>query len=228
MFTDSSSHAVRPLAGGLPARLVVLISGRGSNLQALLSGSDHGVVYRVEAVISNRADAGGLALAREAGIATHVLSHRDFASRDDFDAGLMALIDHHAPDLVVLAGFMRILTDAFVNRYAGCLMNIHPSLLPAFPGLDTHARAIEAGCRLHGATVHFVTPQLDHGPVIAQAAVEVRHDDTPGSLAARVLQREHDILPAAVSAFARGHLSIDGLRVHWAVPAPPVFLEESR
>lgn len=211
----------------LPARLVVLISGRGSNLKALLEHPDHGSVFSVQAVLSNKAEAAGLALARDRGIAVHALSHRDFASRDHFDAALAALVDAHQPDLVVLAGFMRILTDGFVGRYAGRLMNIHPSLLPAFPGLDTHARAIEAGCRVHGATVHFVTPQLDHGPVVAQAAVEVKPDDTPDTLAARVLRREHDILPVAVSAFARGHLQIEGLRVRWSVPAPAVFTKES-
>lgn len=211
----------------MPARLVVLISGRGSNLQALLEHPDHGSVFQVQAVLSNKAEAAGLDLARNRGIATHALSHRDFASRESFDAALAALVDAHQPHLVVLAGFMRILTDSFVNRYAGRLINIHPSLLPSFPGLDTHARAIEAGCRVHGATVHFVTPQLDHGPVIAQAAVEVQPDDTPETLAARVLRREHDILPAAVRAFARGHLNIEGLRVRWSVPAPAVFSKES-
>ena len=207
----------------LPARLVVLISGRGSNLQALLQHPDHGRVFSVVAALSNKPDAAGLDLARAHGVKTQSLSHRDFASREDFDVAMAALVDSHEPDLVVLAGFMRILTDGFVNRYAGRLINIHPSLLPAFPGLDTHARAIAAGCRVHGATVHFVTPQLDHGPVIAQAAVEVLTDDTAATLAARVLQREHDILPAAVIAFARGQLQVDGLRVHWTTPAPPVF-----
>lgn len=211
----------------LPARLVVLISGRGSNLQALLEHPGHGPVFQVQAVLSNKAEAGGLELARQRGIATAALSHRDFTCRDDFDAALAALVDAHDPHLVVLAGFMRILTDGFVNRYAGRLINIHPSLLPAFPGLDTHARAIEAGCCVHGATVHFVTPQLDHGPVIAQAAVAVHSNDTPSTLAARVLQREHEILPAAVCAFAQGHLNIDGLRVRWSVPAPTVFSKES-
>lgn len=220
-ISDRSSSAL-----ALPARLAVLISGRGSNLQSLLSHPEHGVAYRVETVISNKAEAGGLQIARTAGIATHVLSHRDFDSREAFDRALIQRIDHHATDLVVLAGFMRILTDPFVHHYGGRLINIHPSLLPAFPGLDTHARALQAGCRLHGATVHFVTPQLDHGPVIAQAAVAVLPDDTPDTLASRVLRREHDILPAAVAACARGQLQVDGLRVHWSTPAPPVFLEE--
>lgn len=216
-------------ATGRPARVVVLISGRGSNLQALLAHPGHGHVYTIAAVLSNREDAAGLDLARQAGIAGRSLSHRAFPSREAFDAELAGLIDGYQPDLVVLAGFMRILTDGFVQRYAGRLINIHPSLLPAFPGLDTHARALQAGCRLHGATVHFVTPQLDHGPVIAQAAVEVLSDDTPDSLAARVLEREHDILPAAVCAFARGALQVDGLRVRWAELPPPVFrMKESR
>lgn len=223
MITDFPSDAPQTGARPLPARVVVLISGRGSNLQALLSHPAHGRDYRIDAVLSNRTDAGGLDWARQAGIASHALSHRDFASREDFDRALAERIDAFAPDLVVLAGFMRILTDGFVTRYAGRLINIHPSLLPSFPGLDTHERALQAGCRLHGATVHFVTPQLDHGPVIAQAAVEVLTGDTAATLAARVLQREHDILPAAVIAFARGQLQVDGLRVHWTTPAPPVF-----
>ncbi len=156
---------------------------------------------RVATVLSNRADAQGLLLAQEYGIATAVLDHKAFASRENFDAALMAEIDRHAPVLVVLAGFMRILTPGFVAHYAGRLINIHPSLLPAFPGLNTHQRAIEAGCRFAGATVHQVTAELDHGAVLAQAVVPVLRDDTPDTLAARVLTQEHLIYPQAVAEF---------------------------
>jgi phosphoribosylglycinamide formyltransferase-1 len=159
---------------------------------------------RVAAVISNKADASGLALAREAGIATAVVDHKAFAHepqpREAFDAALMAEIDRHQPALVVLAGFMRILTPGFVQHYAGRLVNIHPSLLPAFPGLRTHERAIEAGCKVAGATVHHVTAELDHGPILAQAVVPVLPDDTPEVLAARVLSQEHRIYPQAIAA----------------------------
>ena len=153
---------------------------------------------RVAAVISNRADAQGLAFARQHGIATAVVEHRAFDSREAFDADLALAIEAFAPDVVALAGFMRILSDGFVERFAGRLVNVHPSLLPAFPGLDTHRRAIEAGCKLAGATVHFVTPTLDHGPIIAQAVVPLLPGDTPEQLAARVLEREHVLYPRAV------------------------------
>ena len=158
---------------------------------------------RVAAVISNRADASGLALARSAGMDTAVVDHKAFADqpqpREAFDAALMTEIDRHQPALVVLAGFMRILTPGFVQHYAGRLVNIHPSLLPAFPGLRTHERAIEAGCRVAGATVHQVTAELDHGPILAQAAVPVLPDDTPDTLAARVLSQEHRLYPQAIA-----------------------------
>ena len=154
----------------------------------------------VGAVISNRADAGGLKFAREHGIATEVLDHKQFASREEFDARLMALIDRFEPALVVLAGFMRILTPAFVQHYDGRLLNIHPSLLPAFPGLHTHQRAIEMGCRFAGATVHRVTAELDHGPILEQAVVPILGGDTAESLAARVLTQEHLIYPRAIAA----------------------------
>ena len=173
--------------------VVILISGRGSNLQALLEAG-----VPVSAVISNRAGAPGLAIAARHAVAIRVVEHEAYASREDFDAALAAQIERFAPRLVVLAGFMRILTPAFVARYAGRLMNVHPSLLPAFPGLDTHARALAAGVKLHGCTVHFVTADLDHGPIVAQAAVPVLADDTPGTLAARVLAQEHVVYPAAV------------------------------
>ena len=161
---------------------------------------------RVSAVISNRADAKGLVFAREQGLATEVLDHKAFASREDFDAALMQAIDRHAPSLVLLAGFMRILTPGFVAHYAGRLLNIHPSLLPAFAGLHTHQRAIEAGCKFAGATVHEVTAELDHGPILAQAVVPVLPGDTPDTLAARVLTQEHRIYPEAVAAFVQSRV----------------------
>jgi phosphoribosylglycinamide formyltransferase 1 len=184
--------------------IVILISGGGSNMAAIVRAAqrDHWAkLYgaEVRAVISNRADAGGLAFAREQGIATEVLDHRQFGTRDAFDEALAAVIDRHAPVLVVLAGFMRILTPGFVARYPGRLLNIHPSLLPAFPGLHTHQRALEAGCRFAGATVHQVTSELDHGPILAQAVVPVVPGDTPQTLAARVLTQEHLIYPRAVA-----------------------------
>lgn len=189
-------------------RVVTLISGRGSNMQALLTAG-----ISLTAVISNRPDAAGLAIAREAGVPAEVVDHRRFTDRGAFDAALATAIDAHAPDLVVLAGFMRILGAEFVERYSGRLINIHPSLLPAFTGLDTHRRAIEAGCKVHGCTVHFVTPTLDHGPVIAQAAVPVLDDDDEAALAARVLVQEHRLLPTAVRWYLAGRLQVDGLRV---------------
>lgn len=198
-------------------RVVILISGRGSNMEALLEARAKGrLAADIVAVISNRADAGGLATARARGVATGVVAHREYKDRDAFDAALAAAIDAHAPDLVVLAGFMRILTAGFVSRYAGRLINIHPSLLPAFSGLDTHERALAAGCKVHGATVHFVTAELDHGPIAAQAAVPVWPDDTPETLAARVLAQEHVIYPRVVDWFARGLIRIEGNRVHVA------------
>jgi phosphoribosylglycinamide formyltransferase-1 len=160
----------------------------------------------VSAVLSNRAEAQGLAFAHDHGIANQVLDHKAFASREDFDAALMAEIDRHAPALVVLAGFMRILTPGFVAHYAGRLLNVHPSLLPAFPGLNTHQRAIDAGCRFAGATVHQVTAELDHGAILAQAVVPVLAGDTADTLAARVLTQEHIIYPLAVAEFLRGLL----------------------
>ena len=167
----------------------------------------------VAAVLSNRADAAGLAWASGRGIPTAALSHKDYPTREAFDEALAESIDRYRPDLVVLAGFMRILGSAFCRRYAGRLINIHPSLLPAFPGLDTHKRALDAGCRIAGCTVHFVTEDLDCGPVIAQGAVPVLDGDTPDTLAARVLAAEHRILPQAVAAFVSGSLKTDGMRV---------------
>lgn len=199
--------------------LVILISGRGSNMEALLEAS---LPARVAAVVSNRADAAGLAIAARYGIATRVVEHRDFPSREAFDEKLAAVIDEYAPDYVLLAGFMRILGEAFVNHHAGRLVNIHPSLLPAYPGVHTHARALAEGVKVHGCTVHLVTPRLDHGPIIIQAAVPVRADDTEETLAARVLEQEHRIFPQAVRWLCEGRLAVDaagGVVVRDAQPA---------
>lgn len=183
--------------------VVILISGRGSNMQALL---DANLPCKIAAVISNRSDAQGLEIARARGIPTAVVPHRDYADRASFDAALAAAIDRHAPDVIALAGFMRILTDHFVERYRGKLINIHPSLLPAYPGIDTHERALQDGIKIHGCTVHFVTPTLDHGPIIIQAAVPVLRDDTPESLSARVLGEEHRIYAQAIRWLCRGQV----------------------
>ncbi len=186
--------------------IVILISGGGSNMTAIVRAAQAGrwasrFGARVAAVLSNRPDAGGLVFAREQGIASAAIDHRAYASREDFDAAMAAAIDAHAPALVVLAGFMRILTPGFVARYAGRLLNIHPSLLPAFPGLNTHQRAIDAGCTVAGATVHQVTAELDHGPILAQAVVPVLPGDTAAVLAARVLAQEHRLYPEAIEAW---------------------------
>jgi phosphoribosylglycinamide formyltransferase-1 len=202
-------------------KLVILISGRGSNMEAIVRAcSDEGWPAQVAAVIANRPDAAGLAFAASHGIATAVVDHRQFPDRDSFDAALAKEIDGFAPDLVVLAGFMRVLTDGFVDRYAGRMLNVHPSLLPSFPGLKTHQQALDAGVRLHGASVHFVTSQLDHGPIVAQAAVPVVAGDTPATLAERVLATEHIIYPRAVRWFVEGRLALDGLRVTLTPPEP--------
>jgi phosphoribosylglycinamide formyltransferase-1 len=182
---------------------VMLISGRGSNMQSIL---DAGLPGRCAAVISNRPDAAGLSWAAAGGVATAVVDHKAYPGREQFDAALAAEIDRHAPELVLLAGFMRVLGDDFVRRYLGRMLNIHPSLLPAFPGLRTHAAALAAGVKLHGATVHFVTPSLDSGPIVIQAAVPVLAGDTEETLAARVLAQEHVIYPEAVRWFLEGRL----------------------
>ena len=185
--------------------IVILISGGGSNMAAIVRAAQRdnwrqSFDAQVAAVISNRPGAGGLAIAREQGIAAEVVDHKQFDSREAFDAELARAIDQHQPSLVVLAGFMRILTPAFVGRYAGRLINIHPSLLPAFPGLHTHQRAIDAGCKVAGVTVHHVTHELDYGPILEQAVVPIVPGDTPDSLAARVLTQEHIIYPRAIAA----------------------------
>ena len=176
-------------------KVVILISGRGSNMQSLL---DAKLPCQIVAVISNRADAQGLEIAKAYGITTAVVAHKNYADRASFDAALAAEIDRYAPDVVVLAGFMRILTHAFVEQYRGKLINIHPSLLPAYTGINTHERAIQDGVKIHGCTVHFVSPALDLGPIIIQAAVPVLHDDTADSLSERVLHEEHRIYAQAI------------------------------
>jgi phosphoribosylglycinamide formyltransferase-1 len=193
--------------------VVVLISGTGSNLQALLDAAAAGADYRISAVISNRPGAAGLDRAAAAGVPTRVLDHTGFAERSAFDAALAELIDGFAPRLVVLAGFMRILTAEFVEHFAGRMINIHPSLLPAFQGLHTHRRALAAGVVEHGASVHFVTGELDGGPVIAQTRLVVRADDDEHTLAARVLEREHRLLPQVVQWFAEGRIALRDGRV---------------
>jgi phosphoribosylglycinamide formyltransferase-1 len=190
-------------------RIVVLISGRGSNLGAMLAAEREGALGgAIVAVVSNRADAGGLAIAKRHGVATAVVDHRAFGDRPSFEAALAATIDAHEPDLVVLAGFMRVLTAPFVARYEGRMLNIHPSLLPAYPGLDTHRRALADGAKVHGCTVHVVTADLDGGPIVAQAEVPVLPGDDERTLAARVLETEHRLLPQAVRAFCERLASI--------------------
>jgi phosphoribosylglycinamide formyltransferase-1 len=184
--------------------IVILISGGGSNMAAIVRAAERDrwserFGARIAAVVSNKAEAGGLALAKTHGIETAVVPHRDYPTREAFDEALAKVVDAHSPALVVLAGFMRILTPAFVGRYSGRLINIHPSLLPAFPGLNTHQRAIDAGCKAAGVTVHQVTTELDHGPILAQAVVPVLPDDTAATLAGRVLAQEHQLYPRAIA-----------------------------
>ena len=187
----------------MSCRVVVLLSGRGSNFRAIAEAN---LPIEIGAVISNRPQAAGLAYARERGLNTVALDHTVYPDREAFDAMLADEIERHQPDLVVLAGYMRILSPAFIARFDGRLLNIHPSLLPMFPGLKTHERALAEGIKVHGCTVHFVTADLDHGPIVIQAAVPVRADDTPDTLAARVLQQEHRIYPQAIRWFAEGKL----------------------
>lgn len=202
------------MADSIKLPVVILISGGGSNLQAIIDYAAQGdSAIEIRAVISNRSDAYGLQRAKAAGIVTEVLDHKKFSSREAFDQALMERIDHYQPGLVVLAGFMRILTDAFVNHYLGRMLNIHPSLLPLYQGLNTHARALADGQKEHGATVHFVTPELDGGPLILQARVVIDADDTPQTLAQRVLEQEHIIYPQVIDWFARGRLQLQGQQV---------------
>lgn len=200
-------------------KIVILISGRGSNMQALLNAK---LPCDIAAVISNRADAEGLQTAKAHGIQTAVVPHREYADRASFDAALAKAIDAYQPDFVILAGFMRILTADFVLHYHGRLINIHPSLLPAYGGLDTHARALHDGVKIHGCTVHFVTPDLDHGPIIIQAAVPVLCDDTEQTLAARVLREEHRIYPQAIRWLCEGQIELrDNGKVEFRQCQPP-------
>ena len=202
-------------------RIVILISGRGSNMQALLEAK---LDAQIAAVISNNPLARGLQFARSAGVETKLVNHRDYADRTSFDKALGDAIAAYRPDLIVLAGFMRILTEQFIERFSGRILNIHPSLLPAFSGLDTHRRALDEGVKLHGCTVHFVTPALDHGPIVIQAAVPVLPNDDEERLAARVLQQEHVVYPQAIRWFLEGRLAIEGNHVRlsaaWRNPVP--------
>ena len=191
--------------------IVILISGRGSNMEAIVRA---GLSAKIAAVVSNRADAAGLKFAAQSGLPTQVVDEREFSSREACDAALAKALDSYSPDLVALAGFMRVLGGDFVRRYSGRLVNIHPSLLPAFPGLHTHRRALQEGVKVHGCTVHFVTPQVDHGPIIAQAAVPVRVGDTEATLAARVLRQEHHIYPLALRWFIDDRIAIENGVVH--------------
>ena len=199
-------------------RIVILISGRGTNMEAIVQAcTEQGWPAQVVAVLANRPGAAGLRFAAAHGIGTAVVDHKAYADREDFDAALAGAIDAFAPDLLLLAGFMRILGRAFVRRYEGRMLNIHPSLLPAFPGLHTHRRALAAGCKAVGATVHFVTPELDHGPIVIQGVVPVRPGDDEVALSARVLATEHMIYPLAVRWFVQGQLRVrDGLVSHTA------------
>jgi phosphoribosylglycinamide formyltransferase 1 len=190
--------------------IVILISGRGSNMEAIVHAcAREGWQARISAVVSNRPDAAGLVFAQAQGIATATVNHRDYPDRESFDAELAKTVQSFAPDVVVLAGFMRIFTPVFITPFAGRMLNIHPSLLPAFTGLHTHQRALDAGCKFAGATVHLVTPELDHGPIVAQAVVPVLADDTEATLAARVLKQEHLMYPQAVRWFVDGEVSVD-------------------
>ncbi|MBB3117852.1 phosphoribosylglycinamide formyltransferase [Pseudoduganella violacea] len=195
--------------------IVILISGRGSNMEAVVRAAQaEQWPARIAAVISNKADAKGLAFAASHGIATAVVANKDYPSREAFDAALQSVIDGYAPDLVVLAGFMRILTPGFTAHYAGRMLNIHPSLLPLFPGLHTHEQALASGLAQHGATVHFVTAELDHGPMVDQVAVPILPGDTADTLAARVLEQEHKLYPRAIRWFIEGRLTVEDGKVH--------------
>ena len=206
-------------------KIVILISGRGSNMEAIVRA---GLPAGIAAVISNRADAAGLKFAAQEGIPTQVVDERQSSTREAFESALASAIDRHAPDLVALGGFMRVLGADFVRRYSGRMINIHPSLLPAFPGLHTHRRALQEGVKLHGCTVHFVTPQVDHGPIIIQAAVPVRAGDSEAALAARVLRQEHRIYPLAMRWLVEGRLVVENglVRVNAPEASQSILAEE--
>lgn len=207
-------------------RTAILISGRGSNMRALIEAArSPDYPAEIALVLSNRAEAAGLAFAKEHGIATAVIDHKIYAGRDEFEKSMQALLDLHRIEIICLAGFMRVLTAGFVQHWQGRLINIHPSLLPAYRGLDTHTRALAEGAKIHGCTVHFVVPALDEGPIIAQAAVAVLDGDTAETLAARVLTQEHDLYPGALAALAGGLLTVTGNRVACdRAAAPPPAL----
>lgn len=215
-----AEHSAGPAGAGLPdKKVVVLLSGRGSNLRSILQAH---LSCRVVAVVSNRADARGLDIAREHGIPSVVVEHGHYSTRADYDAVLAEKIDAYQPDLVVLAGFMRILTPEFVGRYRGRLINIHPSLLPSYAGLHTHQRALQDGVRIHGCTVHFVTADLDHGPIIIQAAVPVLNGDTADTLSRRVLHEEHRVYPQAIHWICTGQVALgEGGRVSFRMLEQP-------
>jgi phosphoribosylglycinamide formyltransferase 1 len=201
--------------------IVILISGRGSNMEAIVAAQTaERWPARIAAVISNKPEASGLAFAQSHGIPTAVVDHRAYPERDAFDAALQQTVDSFAPDLVVLAGFMRVLTDGFVDHYAQRMINVHPSLLPSFPGLKTHQRALEAGVKLHGATIHFVTAELDLGPILLQGVVPVKAGDDPETLRQRVLAIEHQIYPRAVRWFVEGRVSVAGGLASLTPPEP--------
>lgn len=206
-------------------KILILISGRGSNMEAIVRA---GLPAEIAAVISNRADAAGLEFSAKSGIPAQVVDEREFPSREAFEGALADAVDRRSPDLIALAGFMRVLGADFVRRHSGRMVNIHPSLLPAFPGLHTHRRALQEGVKLHGCTVHFVTPQVDHGPIIVQAAVPVRAGDSEASLAARVLRQEHRIYPLALRWFVEGRLVVeDGVvRVNGADTQQSILADE--
>jgi phosphoribosylglycinamide formyltransferase-1 len=198
-------------------RTAILISGRGSNMGALIAAARApDFPAEIALVLSNKSAAAGLSLARQAGIATAVVDHKIYAGRDEFEGSMQAMLDIHRIDLICLAGFMRILSAPFVARWQRRMLNIHPSLLPSFRGLDTHGRALAAGVKIHGCTVHFVEPELDAGPIIAQAAVEVRDDDTPETLGARVLEQEHALYPMALALVAAGRVQTFGAQTRIA------------
>jgi phosphoribosylglycinamide formyltransferase-1 len=200
-------------------RTAILISGRGSNMSALIDAArSPDFPAEIALVLSNKSAAAGLGYARQAGVATAVVDHKIYAGRDEFEGSMQALLDIHRIDLICLAGFMRVLGAPFVSRWRGRMLNIHPSLLPAFRGLDTHKRALESGVKFHGCTVHFVEPELDAGPIIAQAIVDVHDDDTPTILGARVLAQEHALYPAALALVAAGRVHAQGART-WISPA---------
>ena len=203
-------------------RTAILISGRGSNMRALIErAQDPAYPAEIVLVLSNRPDAAGLGFAKENNIACAVADHKIYAGREEFERSMQILLELHRIELICLAGFMRMLTPWFVGQWQGRLLNIHPALLPSYRGLDTHARALADGVKIHGCTVHFVVPALDEGPIIAQAAVAVLDSDTPDSLAARVLAEEHVIYPAALACVAEGRLRMEGNRVYTGDPTPP-------